>query len=174
MTRYPRTLEWWIAVVRLAATAFVVAEVSYSSFSSTHDQQVAWELAGALAVGSVVLFFVAAGPDWRWLSLASMTFDFAILSAFALLYAAEPGTPTRQLLLLPVVLGALRFGLLGGLALAAAVVPVAIWFEWRRIDLPGEHGRIDWNNVVFQAAACVSLPAKGALGVVTGTLILGP
>ena len=59
----------------------------------------------------------------------------AVISAFALLYASEPGTPTRQLLLLPVVLGALRFGLPGGLVLAAAVVPIAIWFEWRRSDI---------------------------------------
>ena len=146
VTRYPRTLEWWISVVRLAATAFVVAEVSYSSFSTTHDQQVAWELAGALAVGSVVFFGLAAGRDRSWLSLASMAFDFAILSAFALLYASSPGTPTRQLLLLPVVMGALRFGLWGGLAVAAAIVPVAIWFEWQR-------GSITWNYVVFQAAA---------------------
>jgi two-component system OmpR family sensor kinase len=153
VTRYPRTLEWWISVVRLAATAFVVAEVSYSSFSSTHDQQVAWELSSALAIGSVVLFALAAGRDRSWLSPAAMAFDFAILSAFALLYASEPGTPTRQLLLLPVVMGALRFGLWGGLVIAAAVVPIAIWFEWRRSDILLGHGRIIWTNVIFQAAA---------------------
>jgi two-component system, OmpR family, sensor kinase len=150
VTRYPRTLEWWISVVRLAATAFVVAQVSYSSFSSTHDQQVAWELSLALAAGSVLFFGLAAGRDRTWLPYAAMAFDFTILSAFALLYAATPGTPTRQLLLLPVVLGALRFGLWGGLAMAAAVVPVAIWFEWRR-------GSINWNYVIFQGAAGVIL-----------------
>jgi signal transduction histidine kinase len=153
VTRYPRTLEWWISVVRLAATAFVVAEVSYSSFSSTHDQQVAWELSGVLAVGSVVLFALAAGRDRSWLPFVSMAFDFAILSAFALLYASEPGTPTRQLLLLPVVMGALRFGVWGGLVMAAAVVPIAIWFDWRREDILVGHGKVTWNNVIFQAAA---------------------
>ena len=107
VTRYPRTLEWWISVVRLAATAFVVAQVSYSSYSSTSDQQVAWELAVILTVVSVLLFALAAGPDRWWVSSVSMAFDFGIISAFALLYASEPGTPTRQLLLLPVVLGAL-------------------------------------------------------------------
>jgi signal transduction histidine kinase len=149
VTRYPRTLEWWISVVRLAATAFVVAQVSYSSYRTTADQQVAWELCGVLTVGSVVLFALAAGRDRKWLSPVAMCFDFAILSAFALLYASEAGTPTRQLLLLPVVLGALRFGLIGGLVLAAAVVPIAIWFEWRA------HASITWNNVWFQAAAGV-------------------
>jgi signal transduction histidine kinase len=147
MTRYPRTLEWWISVVRLAATAFVVGQVSYSSYSSTSDQQVAWELCIVLAAGSVVLFALAAGRDRKWLSPVAMCFDLAILSAFALLYASQPGTPTRQLLLLPVVLGALRFGIVGGIVLAAAVVPIAIWFEWRA------NGSITWNNVWFQAAA---------------------
>ena len=153
VTRYPRTLEWWISVVRLAATAFVVAQVSYSSYSSTADQQVAWELAGTLAISSVLLFALAAGPDRWWVSSVSMAFDFGIISAFALLYASEPGTPTRQLLLLPVVLGALRFGLPGGLVMAAAMVPVTIWFEWRRSDILYGHGSIAWNNVIFQAGA---------------------
>ena len=165
MTRYPRTLEWWISVVRLAAAAFVVAQVSYSSFNSTSDQQVAWELSGVLAVGSVVLFALAAGRDRTWLSPVSMCFDFGILSAFALLYAPEPGTPTRQLLLLPVVLGALRFGLLGGFVLALAVVPITIWFEWRRSDILLGHGTITWNNVVFQAAAGL------ILGILIGLLM---
>jgi signal transduction histidine kinase len=82
-----------------------------------------------------------------------MCFDFGILSAFALLYASEPGTPTRQLLLLPVVLGALRFGLIGGVVVALAVVPIAIWFDWRRTDILLGHGKVTWNNVYFQAAA---------------------
>jgi signal transduction histidine kinase len=153
VTRYPRTLEWWISVVRLAATAFVVAQVSYSSYNSTADQQVAWELAVTLAIASVLLFALAAGPDRWWVSSVSMAFDFGIISAFALLYASEPGTPTRQLLLLPVVLGALRFGLPGGLVLAAAMVPIAIWFEWRRSDILYGHGSITWNYVIFQAGA---------------------
>ncbi len=153
VTRYPRTLEWWISVVRLAATAFVVAQVSYSSYNSTADQQVAWELAVTLAIASVLLFALAAGPDRWWVSSVSMAFDFGIISAFALLYASEPGTPTRQLLLLPVVLGALRFGLPGGLVLAAAMVPIAIWFEWRRSEILYGHGSITWNYVIFQAGA---------------------
>jgi signal transduction histidine kinase len=153
VTRYPRTLEWWISVVRLAATAFVVAQVSYSSYNSTADQQVAWELAVTLAIASVLLFALAAGPDRWWVSSVSMAFDFGIISAFALLYASEPGTPTRQLLLLPVVLGALRFALPGGLVLAAAMVPIAIWFEWRRSDILYGHGSITWNYVIFQAGA---------------------
>ena len=165
MTRYPRTLEWWISVVRLAAAAFVVAQVSYSSFNSTSDQQVAWELSGVLAVGSVVLFALAAGRDRTWLSPVSMCFDFGILSAFALLYASEPGTPTRQLLLLPVVLGALRFGLLGGFVLALAVVPITIWFEWRLSEILLGHGTITWNNVAFQAAAGL------ILGILIGLLM---
>ena len=153
VTRYPRTLEWWISVVRLAATAFVVAQVSYSSYSSTADQQVAWELAGTLAISSVLLFALAAGPDRWWVSSVSMAFDFGIISAFALLYASEPGTPTRQLLLLPVVLGALRFGLPGGLVDGGGHGPGHDLVRVAPLDILYGHGSIAWNNVIFQAGA---------------------
>ena len=49
-----------------------------------------------------------------------MAFDFAIVSAFTSLYAFEPGTPTRQLLFLAIVVGAVRFGMRGGITIALA------------------------------------------------------
>jgi signal transduction histidine kinase len=82
-----------------------------------------------LAVGGVALFAaVDEDADRRFVGVA-MAFDFAIVSAFTLLYAFELGTPTRQLLLLIPILGAIRFGMAGGIALALAFTPIAAAFE---------------------------------------------
>ena len=80
-----------------------------------------------------------------------MVFDFSILGAFVILYAFEQGTPTRQLLLIGVVAGAIRYGMVGGIVTALAYVPVAIWFEQRRADLFDAAFRTDY--VTFQAGA---------------------
>jgi K+-sensing histidine kinase KdpD len=80
-----------------------------------------------------------------------MAFDFSILGAFVVLFAFEPGTPTRQLLLIGVVGGAIRFGMWGGVVTALAYVPVSFWFEERRADLFNTSFRADY--VTFQAGA---------------------
>jgi signal transduction histidine kinase len=87
----------------------------------------------------------------RTFQLVALVFDFGIVSAFTLLYAFEPGTPSRQLLFLAIVAGAARFGMVGGIATAAAAVPVAAWFELRRSDYFHVDYRIEF--VVFQAVA---------------------
>ena len=80
-----------------------------------------------------------------------MVFDFSILGAFVILYAFEPGTPTRQLLLIGVVAGTIRYGMAGGVVTALAYVPVAAWFELRRAELFDVSFRTDY--VTFQAGA---------------------
>ena len=44
-------------------------------------------------------------------ALVALAFDFGVVSAYVLVFAFQPGTPIRQLLLIPVFEGALRFGL---------------------------------------------------------------
>jgi signal transduction histidine kinase len=145
----PRTLEWWIAVVRLGAVAFAVLEVAGTARYPGDNQQVAWILTAILGVGAVVLFLFVLRGVTRTLEIAAMAFDFGIISAFVVLYAFEVGTPTRQLLLIAVVLGAARFGLTGGILTALASVPVSAWFEQRRADIFHLHYR--WDFVTFQA-----------------------
>jgi len=146
-----RTLEWWIAVVRLLAVPFAVLQVALATSYPPGYEAVAWGFTAALAVGAVVLYALVRDGVSRWFVLAAMVFDFTIISAFVVLYAFEPGTPTRQLLFLAIVAGAARFGLSGGVAVAFAAVPVAAWFEQRRAATFGGGYRVDF--VTFQAGA---------------------
>ena len=131
----PHSLEWWIGVVRLFAVPFAVLQVSLTSGLSSPDERTAWTLVALLAVGAVVLFATVGDGTSRVHTAISMVFDFSILGAFVILFAFEQGTPTRQLLLIGVVAGAIRYGMVGGIVTALAYVPVAIWFEARRADL---------------------------------------
>src|SRR5215212_7975300 len=86
--------------------------------------------------------------DGRALDVAALAFDFTLISAFALVFHFERGTPSRQLLFLPVLEGAARFALPGAFAVALASAPVVAWFEKLRSDRVGDHFR--WNFVSFQ------------------------
>jgi signal transduction histidine kinase len=146
-----RTLEWWIAIVRLAAVAFAVLEVAATARYPGGYQQAAWILTAVLGIGAVVLYALVRRGVTPAVEIAAMAFDFAIISAFVVLYAFEAGTPTRALLFLAIALGASRFGLYGGVGVALGTVPVAAWFEQRRSDI----FRVDyrWDFVSFQAGA---------------------
>jgi hypothetical protein len=72
--------------------------------------------------------------------------DAAFVSAFVALYSFEAGTTARQLLVLPVLEGALLYALRGGLLLPLASLPALAFFEWRqaeRLDLhPFDPGHV--------------------------------
>jgi K+-sensing histidine kinase KdpD len=148
---HPHSLEWWIGVVRLCAVPFAVLQVSLTSGLSPADERTAWTLVALLAIGAVTLLATVGDGTSRVHTAISMVFDFSILGAFVVLFAFEPGTPTRQLLLIGVVAGAIRYGMVGGIATALAYIPVAIWFEERRADLFNAEFRADY--VTFQAGA---------------------
>lgn len=149
MTRRP--IESWISIVRLLAVPFAVLQVALTDGYPPGYERVAWLLTAALAVGSVLLF--VAVQDTRGYRLLAMVFDFAIVAGFTVLYAFEPGTPTRQLLLLAIVVGAVRFGMRGGLITAAAAISVAALFEQQRSHW--FHVRYHVEYVTFQAGAGV-------------------
>src|SRR3954452_560603 len=151
VTRRPHSLEWWMAVVRLCAVPFAVLQVLITAGLSGTNERIAWALVVALAIGAVVLFATVGDGTSRVHRALSMVFDFSILGEFVVLYAFEPWTPTRQLLLVGVVVGAIRYGMVGGIVTALAYVPVAAWFEARRSDLFDTHFRTDY--VTFQAGA---------------------
>src|SRR5256714_4672679 len=146
-----RPLEWWISVVRLLAVPFAVLQVALTAGYPAGYEQVAWVLVGVLALGAVALYIQVRRGISSALVAAAMAFDFAIISAFVVLYAFEFGTPTRQILFFAVVLGAARYGLPGGVAVSVAAIPVAAWFEERRSHFFHTGYRIDF--VTFQAGA---------------------
>jgi len=153
MTREERSLEWWIAIVRFGAVPFAVLQVLLTSGYPPGYEAASWVATAVLAAGAAALYAWVRRGGGRALQATAMAFDFAIVSAFTVVFAFEPGSPTRQLLSLAIVAGAARFGLGGGLAAALAAVPVAVWFEERRAHFFGGRFRVDY--VTFQAGAGV-------------------
>jgi signal transduction histidine kinase len=147
MTRRP--IEWWISIVRLLAVPFAVLQVSLTEHYPAGYEAIAWSLTAALGVGAVALFLTVS--DTRAYRLIAMTFDFAIVAGFTVLYAFEFGTPTRQLLFLAIVVGAVRFGMRGGVAVALGAVPIAALFEQQRAHWFHVRFRIEY--VTFQTGA---------------------
>src|SRR5919106_2731568 len=101
----PEARSAWIAWARLAAVPFVFLEVATESGNyPPGDEAYAWALASAFAAGTLVLL------RFRDRAAMGLVFDWALVSAWVALYSFEAGTPVRQLLVLPVVEAALRFG----------------------------------------------------------------
>ncbi|MDX6476629.1 MAG: two-component system, OmpR family, phosphate regulon sensor histidine kinase PhoR [Gaiellaceae bacterium] len=144
-----RSLESWISVVRLLGVLFAVLQVSLTSGYPSGYAAAAWTLTVVLAIGAVALYLTA--REDRPYRVVAMLFDFTIVSCFAVLYAFELGTPTRQLLYLAIVVGAARFGMRGGVAVALAAIPVAALFEQRRAHWLHAGYRVEF--VTFQAGA---------------------
>jgi signal transduction histidine kinase len=73
------------------------------------------------------------------LGILATAFDFAVVAAYVLVYYFQTGSPIRQLLFLPLVEAALRYGISGAVVMTAATVPVLAVFELlreRRLDRP--------------------------------------
>jgi hypothetical protein len=96
----------------------------------------------ALAVGAIALAVAGRRGRPAWLGALALLFDTAFLSVWAVLYAVEPGTPARDLLVLAAVEAGLRYGRLGALW-ALATIPALAGFEWRlsrELGLPYDVG----------------------------------
>ena len=123
-----RDLERWIAWIRLAAVGFAVVQVAIGKDYPGGYEARAWAATAVLGVGSLVLFALARrtwGPQGqKALGLAAVAFDFAAVSAFVLIYSFERAGPIRQLLFLPLIEGAVRYGILGAFVLTALSAPV--------------------------------------------------
>ena len=123
-----RDLERWIAWMRLAAVGFAVVQVAIGRNYPGGYEARAWAATAVLGVGSLVLFALARrtwGPQGqKALGLAAVAFDFAAVSAFVLIYSFERAGPIRQLLFLPLIEGAVRYGIPGAFVLTALSAPV--------------------------------------------------
>jgi signal transduction histidine kinase len=151
VTTRPSGIEGWISLIRLAAVPLAALEIVLTDHMPAHDRSIAWVLTGILAAGALTLFAIARHGERPWFRYSAMVFDFCVLGAFVVLYAFELGTPTRQLLLIGVVAGAVRFGLRGGIVTALAYTPVSVAFELRRADFFDSSFRVDY--VLFQVGS---------------------
>jgi hypothetical protein len=152
----------WIAWARLVTVPFAVLEVLVERGNyPPGDEARAWAITLVFGAGALVLL---AGRARHWAPAVGLGLDLATVSAFVALYSFEAGTPVRQLLVLPVVEGALLYGIRGGVLLSLAGLPALAFFEWRqaeRLDLYP----FDVGHVLGPAGLGL------AVGVVVGALV---
>jgi signal transduction histidine kinase len=131
-----RDLERWIAGIRLGAILFAVFQVALTSGYPPGYEAGAWATTGVFAAGSVVLFRLARQRRRKAvlarLGFGALAFDFAVVSAYVLLYNWEADSPVRQVMFVPLIEAAVRYGIPGALGLTLASAPVMAVFEWLR------------------------------------------
>jgi hypothetical protein len=133
-----RRAELWLAYVRLGGVAFAALEVGvFSTGYPAGYERSAWIITAVFAAGSVLIFAAARKASDRVLvplGLAALSFDIAVISAYAILYSYEYGSPTRWALMFAVVEAALRYELLGSAVVSVALLPILTFAEWWRAD----------------------------------------
>jgi len=131
-----RELEGWLSWARVAGLLFATLEITLSSQHFPPGYAAAaWTVTGVLAVGTV-LIFVSARSDspslGRGLGLTALVFDAAIVAAYSTIFSYEYGSQVRWALILVVIEGALRYGLLGGILTPLLLIPFLVFDEWWR------------------------------------------
>jgi K+-sensing histidine kinase KdpD len=135
-----RGTERWIARVRLLAVPFAVVEVGFLS----HDyppgyERWAWLVTAVFGVGAIAVWLAAhrdlALRQQKILGFAALALDTLVVASYVVIYYAyEPDTPVRQIMMLPVVEAAVRYGILGGVLLPVALAPFLAIGEVLRAD----------------------------------------
>jgi signal transduction histidine kinase len=134
-----RQLERWMAWIRLAAVGWAVLEVGVlNDHYPAGYESAAWLTTAGFAVGAVALFVTSrrelSGRDLRRLGIVTLAFDTAVVSAYVLVFSFEAGTPTRSLVVIPVIEAALRYGIRGALLVPVAIAPLLVATEWWRSE----------------------------------------
>ena len=131
-----RDVERWIAWVRLGAVPFAIFQVAIAAHYPGHRELWAMLATALLTVGALAFFGLSRRDlpkrALERIGLAALCFDFAIVSTYTLIFSFEQASPIRQVMYLPLVEAALRYGIVGALAVAAASAPVMVAFEWLR------------------------------------------
>src|SRR5215211_2762884 len=164
-----RDVEGRIGWIRLAAVPLAILQVSIGSGYPGDRRAWAWIITGLFTAGAVTLFWLSR-RDWRRsaqhrLGLVALVFDFAVVSAFVLIFSFEQASPVRQAMFLRLIEAALRYGIWGALAVVAASVPVMAVFEWlreRRFEPRGYH--LDYVTL--------QLGIETLMGLIVGWLVL--
>jgi signal transduction histidine kinase len=164
-----RDVERWIAWIRLGAVPFAVFQVAIGANYPGNRELWGWLTTAFLAVGALALFALSR-REWpkatlKRIGLVALTFDFAVVSAYTLIYSFEQASPIRQVMYLPLVEAALRYGIVGALAIVAASAPVMAGYEWLRSDRFAPHDyRVDYVTL--------QLGIEVLLGLIVGWLML--
>jgi signal transduction histidine kinase len=134
-----RRTEIWIAWVRVFAVPFAAFEVAIVGDDHPPGyERWGWATAAALSLGAVAFFWLARRPlDRKGLGrigFLALAFDTAIVYAFVFVYTFEPSTPAWGILYIPVIEGALRYGMKGGALVPVVVLPLVFLAEWWRAE----------------------------------------
>ena len=142
-----RALSTWFAVVRLLAVPLAVFQVLTTDDFPRGYRMWAWVACAVLAAGAVALFVLTRRPfrsATERIAELALVFDTAIVFAFIFVYSFKSGQPTWALFYVPIIEAALRFGLVGGLAVPVATVPLLFAAEgWRARHFEPSEIRVD-------------------------------
>jgi len=145
-------LERWISLMRVVAFPFVLAAVIVADYPAGYEAW-SWATTGAFAAGALGLFALARSsfaPRHLFLqSLVAQSFDTLVITAYVLVFSFARGLPVQQLLYVDLAAACVRFGIAGGVALAASSVPILAGFDKLRADFL--HVAFNWRLVVFQS-----------------------
>jgi signal transduction histidine kinase len=164
-----RAVERWIGWIRLGAIPLAVFQISIVKGYPDGYRLWAWVTTAVLVLGGLALFRLSR-QDWepavqRRLGFGALGFDFGVATAYTLLFHFEPDSPVRQVMFVPLVEAALRYGIVGALAMVAANAPVMAIFEWLRERRFAPHD-YHVNDVTLQIGLEV------LLGLIVGWLVL--
>ena len=144
--------ERWLAWARLGAVPFAIVGAAAAAPYPPGRAAWVWATVGVFAAGSVVLLVLVRRQPARAaparLGLAALAFDFVLVSSFVLALSYQRTVSVRQVMILVLVEAAFRYGIRGGLALAALSVPVLFASEWLRDDRFDQ--RVRWEVVAVQ------------------------
>ena len=103
--RRMREAERWLAWIRVGAVAFAIFQVAIASDYPKGYERLAWITTGIFAAGALVLL-VLSRRDWTRgtqvaLGACALAFDFAVVSAYILIYHFQLGSPIRQVIYVP-------------------------------------------------------------------------
>jgi len=153
-----RSVEQWIAWVRLAGVAFALLEIGvFSNSFPVQYQGAAWAITGSFAAGSVAFFVLARRCSDAQLAAAgaiALAFDGAVVWSYGIVFTYEYGNQTRWATVLVLVEAALRYGLAGGIGLGALSAAYFAFNEWWRGEHFGPPGFIA-DRVSFPAGVMI-------------------
>ena len=158
-----------MAWVRLLAVPFAVLEVGLlkEDYPPGYERW-AWALTALLALGAGVLLWLAyrvpSRTARRRIGFGALVLDTVVVYGYVLVYSFEPGTPIRQLVFIPLIEAALRYGIVGAIAMSAVSACLLAFTEWWREDrFPPQE--FDVDRIVLPVGVQL------ILGLVVGSLV---
>jgi signal transduction histidine kinase len=159
-----RRLGLWLSLARLVAVVLAAAQIALTDSLPEGYRALAWTTWAVFAAGSVAIGLVT----WRRvpvavrnrIGLTALTFDAAVTFVFMLLFSFVEGQPIWAIWYLPILEGALRFRLRGGVLTGLATLPLLAAAEVFRAD------RFEPEGVRLDVVA-----TRGGFGLLLGVVL---